>query len=380
MTARHERSRRDRPRRGRAWWLVVAVGAAVLAAAVTQVVSALPAAARGALVVAALPYWSIGSGAATVLSNRREFSQVSPWIYGLTSGGQITPAYDPGQAAVVTARIAALRAAGLPIVPTLADTTDGNWSPQVVSRILADPAATAAHIAAIVALARRQGYAGIDIDYENLPAADRQPFSAFVTRLAAALHAAGKVLSVAVFARVTDAGTAPGSLAQDYAAIGAAADQVRVMAYDYHWDASPPGPVAPVSWVRQVLGYARSRIPASKIILGIPLYGYDWTGGTGTPVGPLAAAGLAARYRAEVRYASQSQAPWFTYTSGSGQRHEVWFENPASSLAKFKIARAAGIGGVFLWMYGAADHRTWPALRQVLPAATAGAAALRGTP
>ena len=136
----------------------------------------------------------------------------------------------------------------------------------------------AAQVASIVALTEREHYAGIDLDYENLHAGDRQAFTTFVTRLARALHARGKVLSVAVFAKTTNAGTDPRNLAQDYAAIGRAADQVRLMAYDYHWASSPPGPVAPISWVRAVLRYARTQIPASKIILGVPLYGYDWVG------------------------------------------------------------------------------------------------------
>lgn len=34
--------------------------------------------------------------------------------------------------------------------------------------------------------------------------------------------------------------------------------------------------VAPLPNVRQVVEYALTEIPASKIWLGVPLYGYDW--------------------------------------------------------------------------------------------------------
>ena len=34
--------------------------------------------------------------------------------------------------------------------------------------------------------------------------------------------------------------------------------------------------VAPLDKVRQVVEYALSQIPAEKLILGIPNYGYDW--------------------------------------------------------------------------------------------------------
>jgi spore germination protein len=45
----------------------------------------------------------------------------------------------------------------------------------------------------------------------------------------------------------------------------------------------------------------------------------------------------------------------------------VWFENEASSRAKFDLAQGAGIAGVYLWMYGYEDAGTWPALSQALP-------------
>jgi hypothetical protein len=166
-----------------------------------------------------------------------------------------------------------LHAAGLRVLPSIANITDGKWAYQPVGPMLHSPALMARQVAAIVALVQRHDYAGVDIDYENLHAGDRQAFSTFVRDLAAAPHAHGKLLPVAVFAKTSNAGTDPRNVAQDYAAIGRVADQVRLMGYDYHWATSPPGPIAPVGWIRAVLRYAKTQIPASKIILGIPLYG-----------------------------------------------------------------------------------------------------------
>ena len=113
--------------------------------------------------------------------------------------------------------------------------------------------------------------------------------------------------------------------AQDYAAIGRVADQVRVMAYDYHWSTSAPGPIAPVDWVRDVLDYSLTRIPADKIVLGVPLYGYDWVGDTGTPVSWEQVYELAQEHQAAVQWDGASQSPWLTYTDAQGRQHEVWF-------------------------------------------------------
>jgi spore germination protein YaaH len=317
------------------------------------------------VVVASLPYWSAGMGTDAVLANRNDVNEVSPWMYGLGGNGQVI--LDSGiNAASLGADLNRLRARGLPIVPTVANVdVQGNWVYGSVARVLHSPVLAERQVAGIVALVEAHHYAGIDLDYENLQAGDRQAFSAFVTRLAGALHARGKILSVAVFAKASDAGYAPRNAAQDYAAIGRVADQVRLMGYDYHWDTSAPGPVAPIGWIRDVIVYAKTQMPASKIILGIPEYGYDWSEGFGTTITWLQALRLSHQYRVLPHYDAPSQSPWFTYADASRRRHTVWFENSESTHAKLDVAQ--GIGGVYLWMYGYEDPGTWSVLHQVLP-------------
>jgi spore germination protein len=320
------------------------------------------------LVVASVPYWNIDYGTTSVLSNRHTFSEVSPWMYGLNRSGQIVPQYGPAQAATVDAQLARLRAARVPLVPTLANVVQGDWVYQpVVTNILHVPRVRAQHVAAIVALVQRQHYAGIDIDYEELHASDRTAFTAFITQLAGALHAKGKVLSVDLFAKPDNRGYDQRNLAQDYQAIGRVADQVRLMGYDYHWSSSAPGPIAPIGWIRTVLSYAKTQIPANKIILGVPLYGYDWVNGHGTPVSWLQAFQLSRQYGTQLHFDAASQSPWFDYIDPSGRRHVVWFENGPSTQVKFEAAESSGIGGVFVWMYGLEDTSIWTALRQSLP-------------
>jgi spore germination protein len=320
------------------------------------------------LVVAAVPYWNIGYGTTSVLWNPGTFSEVSPWMYALNTSGQIVPQYPPARAATVDAQLTRLRAARIPLVPTIANVAGGKWVYRpVITGILHDPRLRAQHVAAIVALVLRQHYAGIDIDYEDLRAGDRDAFTAFITQLARALHAEGKVLSVDLFAKPDNRGYGQRDLAQDYHAIGEVADQVRLMGYDYHWASSGPGPIAPLGWIHAVLGYAKTQIPASKIILGVPLYGYDWADGHGTPVSWLQAFQLSKRYAVRPHFDAASQSPWFVYTDSAGRRHIVWFENEPSIRAKFEAAESAGVGGVYVWMYGPADTSIWTALRQSLP-------------
>jgi spore germination protein YaaH len=263
-----------------------------------------------------------------------------------------------------------LRRSGIPLVPTIANVTNGRWAYEPVANMLHDPAAMEQHVTDIVALVQREGYAGIDIDYEDLRATDREAFTTFATRLSEALHAHDKVLSIALFAKTSDAGEDQRNVAQDYAAIGQAVDEVRLMAYDYHWSASGPGPVAPITWVHQVLDYAKTQIPANKIVLGVPVSGFDWVDGKGEPVSWLQCFGRTRAFNATLEYDRLSQSPSFKYTDAQGRAHEVWFENAESTTAKLETAKTAGIRGVYLWMIGGEDDRTWAQLHQILPVET----------
>ncbi|MGH3771679.1 MAG: glycosyl hydrolase family 18 protein [Pseudonocardiaceae bacterium] len=355
---------------GSGFLVLLFLGAVTLLVTVPRMLG--PGARPATLVVGSLPFWNLTEGPNAVAANRGSFNEASPWIYGIARNGQIVPQV-PERAAETAAGMAQLRRSGVPLVPTIANVTNGHWAYEPVAAMLHDPAAMTRHVGDVVALVQREGYAGIDIDYEDLRTADREVFTTFVTRLADALHDKNKLLSIAVFAKTTDAGEDQRNVAQDYAAIGKAADEIRLMAYDYHWAASTPGPVAPITWVRQVLDYAKTQVPATKIVLGVPVSGYDWVDGAdgqSEVVTWLQCFGRTRAFRATLRYDRLSQSPSFRYTDAQARQHEVWFENAESTAAKLDAAKAAGIRGVYLWMIGGEDDRTWATLHKILPVAS----------
>lgn len=114
------------------------------------------------------------------------------------------------------------------------------------------------------------GFDGIQIDFEAVEPGDAAAFADFLALIRSKLDHE-KMLSVALPARrkkVADA--------YDYVLIASIVDRVIVMAYDEHWSASKPGPVASLDWCRDVAAYSRSAVPAGRLIIGLPLYGRAW--------------------------------------------------------------------------------------------------------
>jgi spore germination protein len=103
-----------------------------------------------------------------------------------------------------------------------------------------------------------------------------------------------------------------------------------------------------------VVEYANSVIPAQKLVLGVPNYGYDWQlpwreGVPAKTIGNAEAVQLAVERGAVIEYDEVAQTPHFNYFAEDGTEHEVWFEDARASLAKFTLARERGLQGVGLW-------------------------------
>ena len=112
--------------------------------------------------------------------------------------------------------------------------------------------------------------------------------------------------------------------------------------------------VAPLNKVREVVEYALTKIPAEKINLGIPNYGYDWTlpfvRGTSKAqsIGNIEAVQIAIAQGVEIQFDTVAQSPFFTYIQ-DGLTHEVWFEDVRSLLSKFELVKEYGLRGCTYW-------------------------------
>jgi len=277
-------------------------------------------------------------------------TEVSPTLVTVRTDGQLEVRQLTPQTQAL------LEAPGVRVLATVQNYADGGWQGELIAALLADPVREEAHRRALVQAAVDNGWDGLDIDYESLPATAGPQLTSFLTALRDDLHARGLDLAVAVPARTTDEDT--WALAYSYQVIGRIADQVRVMTYDHSWSGSTAGPVAPLPWVRDVATYALERVPPEKLMLGLATYGYDWVGSSGTTLQATDAVALAERVGADPRWDSDAAAVTFSYEQ-DGQQHTVWYEDARSLAAKQDIAIDEGLRGVAIWALGGEDPKVW---------------------
>lgn len=259
--------------------------------------------------------------------------------------GALAGSHDPRIVSLVRSR-------GSRVHFRVANLIGDRYSGDLAHAVLSRPAAAIRAIAGILQVMRDYAYDGVVLDLQNLVPADRQALTGFVKDLATQLHNRERPLSVVVPAQATFRGA---SGVYDLAAIGQAADWIILQAYDEQRSAGPVEPIAPLPWVEAAIRSVAARVPASRVLLGIGLFGVDWPAqGTGENISMREALGRARRAGAPILWDEQAETPYFTVFGRT-----VHFEDARSIERKLSLAARYRLGGVAFWRLGAESPEMW---------------------
>lgn len=277
-------------------------------------------------------------------------SSLSVFSYGFTMDGNlIPPALD--DSFMISA---ALEEGVRPVLTLTPLGPDGNFNNALITSVVNDQAAKDNLLANLLTTVQTKNFQGADIDFEYIRPEDRIPFAEFVADVRNLLSPYGYHVSVALAPKTSD--TQAGLLyeGKDYGLLGEAADSVLLMTYEWGYTYGPPMAVAPLNQVRRVVEYAITRITPSKIDLGIPNYGYDWTlpfiqgSSRATTVSNQEAVRIAIEADVPIQFDEVAMSPFFRYEK-NGQQHEVWFEDVRSYREKFSLLPMYGLRGMGYW-------------------------------
>lgn len=171
-------------------------------------------------------------------------------------------------------------------------------------------------------------YFGLDVDFEYVLPEQREAYAAFITRLREALNPLGCPVIVALAPKTSAAQRGLLYEAHDYTLLGAAANAVFLMTYEWGYAYGPPMAVAPAGAGARRAGLCPDRRCAGEDLHGAsPLYGYDWplpfvSGETrAESLSPVQAVERALRHDIAIQYDAAAQAPYYHYTDRGGREH-----------------------------------------------------------
>ncbi len=225
----------------------------------------------------------------------------------------------------------------------------------------------------LIQLLKSRNGDGINFDLESVSVTQRANLVSFISRAVKKVKAE---LPNAEISMATPAVDWSGSW--DLAALGGLCDYLIIMAYNYYYSGSvTAGPVAPLEGESQNITkstdtYLSAGVPAKKLMIGLPWYGYNWPVSSTARKATATAAGVAATYAATENlsktytkvFDQTTKVPWMSYTL-SNVIHQVWFDDLMSYGYKYDLVNARDLAGIGIWAlsYENGDPAIWNGIK-----------------
>ena len=232
---------------------------------------------------------------------------------------------------------AALTERGARLVPVLAD-------PQHLAGELLTHGPLRRRLALRLGVALRAlGAGGVVLDWRDLPPTARHRYPVFVHELRVQLGQGAQILVTVPPVRTR---MALRNGAYDLRALSRPG-RLLVLAWNEHGPRSQPGPVASLAFWKRTLRTVLRVAPRSRVLMGVPTWGWRWSAG----------AGAEQATQAELFPRATQAALARPYGARVGQR--AWVESDRSIQLKLLTARQARIAGIALWVRGGESSAIW---------------------
>ena len=148
------------------------------------------------------------------------------------------------------------------------------------------------------------------------------------------------------------------------------ADYVIMMGYDEHWAGGEPGSTASMGFTEKTIDLALDKVPAEKLIHGVPFYTRVWGAKAGEKISSTAAGMLAAKASLEENNADikwlDEEGQYFGQYLLDGIMYSIWLEDTKSMELKLDAVDRAGVAGVACWKLGLEDPEVWAVIEDYL--------------
>ncbi len=296
------------------------------------------------------PYWSLAEQSTFPVG---EFSTLAYFSVDVNPDGTVQqsgPGWDGYRSQALVDLVSRAHAAGDHVVLTATD-----FAQPSLDAITHDPGAGTKLGQTLLALVQAKHLDGVNLDFEGNGSADQAGLDRLVAEVGDVLHQANPDYQFTMATYASSAGDPSGFY--DIRGLARSVDAFFVMAYDVNQGpaAGPSAGSGPYSDGKYIEQYV-STVGASKVILGVPLFGYDMTttgpalgaAVTGSPQPVTDAQALAA---GPTYWDAASDTAWTAYRVG-GHWHQVFFDNANTLALKEQLATRAGLLGVGAWALG----------------------------
>ncbi len=295
------------------------------------------------------PYWSLPNWQSFPV---KDFSTIAYFSVNVNPNGSIQqsgPGWNGYESEDFVNLINAAHAAGDKVVLTAND-----FSEDSLYTLTHDPNAGVVLGTQLLELVQTKNLDGVNLDLEGTGSADQSGLDRLVSQVDYMLHAANSHYQLTMATYASSAGDPSGFY--DIAGLSKWVDAFFVMAYDVSEGPTGKkdgnGGEDDATYVQQYV----AAVGPSKVILGVPLFGYDEPT-SGPALGDQATgAAVPVPYSQAVAsgptyWDAATDTAWTSYQQGS-QWHQVFFDNPNTLQDKVQLVSDSGLLGIGVWALG----------------------------
>jgi len=222
----------------------------------------------------------------------------------------------------------------------------------------------------LINLVQSRGANGVNIDFEAVPASQKTAFNNFLVNLCNQMHSAipNSQVSIALYA-------VDWSTVFDIPVINNYIDLFIIMGYDYYYGGSATaGPTSGLYSLtssynynvsKSINSYLNAGVSPSKLVLGLPYYGLNWTTTSNTVPSSTTATGTSRTYKTVRNNTSgfyistnkyfnfDSYTPYYVYNNSGW--NQTWVDDAYSLGKKFELVYKRNIAGIGIWALGYDD-------------------------
>lgn len=305
-------------------------------------------------------FWQYGSNLETLgLSKIEGVNVVSPTWYELkNSKGEISSKYS-------SSYIAQAKSYGYKVWPIITNGIDStSYTPADTSAMLNSEYNREQFIKNILEIVEKDKLDGINVDFESMKTEDRTLYTQFIKELAPLLRKKNVTLSVDTYFVAYI----------DRKGVGKAADYIILMGYDQRgaWS-NTSGSISEVSWVEGNVKslIEDSKIPADKIILGVPFYTRLWS----EKSGDLKPSTKIFTMKDCLEYIKTNNlTPVFDEDAGQNYvehkkgdvTYKLWIEDSTSIAKRIDTIKKYNLSGIAGWRKGLETSDVWKTINDKL--------------
>jgi spore germination protein len=233
----------------------------------------------------------------------------------------------------------------------------GEKNKEVASEIMSNEEVQEIQIENILNIMRAKGYYGINANFNFINPTTVENYLNFLTKISNRMKQEGYMVFVTI--NPAEHGITEDVFERlDYSGFAALVENIIFLHFIWGSNVEPPMPVFSYSAMYNILGYVTQTVPPEKIVIGIPIVGYDWVlpyisgQETARSITPFSALDIARENNSIIRYDEASQTPYYEYQrfyQDNSIPHIVWYINSVTIHAATRLISEYGLSGIAIW-------------------------------